>query len=244
MTRSVGGAGSSNHSRPVSRSEQELPPAARGRQVAGDTSVELGLSPAGEEAGHETADGLVRGDLRSRRAENEPGGERVRVEHRGARPPDVRREDEVGLADRQVGDRPGDVDVVAGSRCVHRERRDPERARVQHASPPALALAAPEDRVRAALGERLDDADRAVGPEHGGRGRGRDALREALRGDPRRGEAAVRAHPHEAEGGVFVGFLDRVRDGRAPRGVDREAGDPEEGAFGCVRDLEHPPAGA
>ena len=154
------------------------------------------------------------------------------------------RENEAALSDGRIRDRPGEVDAVGRGGGVDGQGGAAERARVEDAAPPALALAAPEDRVRAALGERLDDPDRAVRQEHRRRGGREDALRKALRRDARRGEAAVRVHPHEVERRVLARFLDRVGDGRPARSIDREARDAQQRSFRGVPDVQDAPAAA
>ncbi len=148
------------------------------------------------------------------------------------------------LAERDVRDRPGDVDPVGRGGRVEGEGGCSERARVEDAAPPALPLTTPEDRVRAALREALDDTDRSVGPEHR-RGRGRHEARgEALLGDPRAREPPARRESDEVERRRVVRLLERVRRRGPARGVEREARDAEQGALRCVGDDEHAPAAA
>ena len=242
VTRSVACRRKHEPLEPVGPREQELPAAVGRGRVADDPSVELRLDGAGQEPRPERGDRLVRRHLRAARPEDEPGGEGVRVQDGRAGAVDATGEDEVVLAERRVGDRPEDVDAAGRGGGVEGEGGGTQSARVEDAAPPGGALAAPEDRVRAALRERLDDADGAVGPEHG-HGRGReDARGEAVPRHARRPQAAVGAEPGQVEGRLVVGLLDRVRDRRPARGVQGQPRDAQQRPLGGVGDLDHPPA--
>ena len=146
------------------------------------------------------------------------------------------------LAEREVRDRPRDVDAVGGSRGEEGERRCAERARVEDPAPPALSLATPEDRVRAALREALDHADRPVRPEHRRGSRWDDARGEALLGDPGARELPGRGEADEVERRAVVRFVERVGDRGPPGRIERETGDAEQGSLRGVRDDEGAPA--